>query len=391
MTETVKGAHQSVPIDVRPPSRVPSRTGSRPQSRSRAPSRSERPGTQGVASPQRALSPTGRTDRSRAHSQTPSKVPLPSSPGGGSFSYVPLHLGSPPKSRAPTNASGSVAGGAQPAAARAMSPLGNGSRKAGSQNPLSISRSAAPSKHSESITSPKSPTRLHPLTDILRDKLDNPSQKARSRSGRSTQSHRTVDTHDPPTITVQVTPNGALDRTDGRSGRSKPSAAPQGGGSRATSRVSKRSALSRERSRKPDEEDDEEWGLDDQMKSLVMHDNPSREQITEIDLTRTPRTSYTTFTTPSAVAGEVNASHFHDEELCILLHTADNTTHDVVKKVLHKGVKDRVKKLGVDHQREVRCRDSREIVPCLKVITARNCAQTSSTRRASSGSEGCYC
>lgn len=59
-------------------------------------------------------------------------------------------------------------------------------------------------------------------------------------------------------------------------------------------------------------------------------------------------------TTPSVLAGEVHASHFHDEELCILLHAADNpTTHDVVKKVLHKGVKDRVKRLGLDHQREV--------------------------------------
>ena len=106
------------------------------------------------------------------------------------------------------------------------------------------------------------------------------------------------------------------------------------------------------------EEDFDDWGVEDQMKSLVMHDNPSRDQVTEIDLTRTPRTSYTAFTTPSVLAGEVSASHFHDEELCILLHAADNpTTHDVVKKVLRKGVKDRVKKLGLDHQHEVCLRE----------------------------------
>jgi hypothetical protein len=287
-----------------------------------------------------------------------------------------------------------VAGGPQSAAGRPMSPLGNGSRKAGTQKPLSISRSAAPSRQSENIASLKSPTRLHPLTDILREKLDTPSQKARSRSGMSVQSHRTADTHDPPTITVQVTPNGNLDHADGRSGRSRQPTVPQGGGSRTPSRVSKRSALAKELSRKPDEEDDDEWGMEDQMKSLVMHDNPSRERVTEIDLTRTPRTSYTAFTTPSVLAGEVSASHFHDEELCILLHAADNpTTHDVVKKALRKGVKDRVKKLGLDHQREVRCRGSLEISSRFNCeFIARNRTQASSTRRTSpSGTEGCHC
>ncbi len=79
-------------------------------------------------------------------------------------------------------------------------------------------------------------------------------------------------------------------------------------------------------------------------------------EITEIDLTRTPRSAFTALTTPSALAGEVNASHFHDEELCILLHAADNeNTHEIVRKVLRKGVRERVRKLGLDHQREACC------------------------------------
>lgn len=235
--------------------------------------------------------------------------------------------------------------------ARAMSPLANGNRKPQSQNPLSAPRNGAPSKQSESIASPKSPTRLHPLTDLLREK--EPSQKTRSQSAMSMHSHRTATTNDPPTVTVQVTPNGALNSTGPRSGKTKLSAPPADAGhSRSGSRVSKRSGLSKETSRRTEDDDDD--GYNSQMKSLVMHDNPSRDVVTEIDLTRTPRTSYTAFTTPSVLAHEVNASHFHDEELCILLHAADSpTTHDVVRKVLRKGVRDRVNRLGLDQQREV--------------------------------------
>lgn len=251
-----------------------------------------------------------------------------------------------------------------------MSPLGNGNRKAPSQNPLSTSRSAAPSKHSESITSPKSPTRLHPLTDMLREK-DAASQKTRSQSGMSVHSHRTTGTNEPPTITVQVTPTGQLDSTSARPRQSKLSAAPPAGAghSRSNSRVSKRSGLSKETSRRTEnDDDDDDYDYDNQNKSLVMHDyhghghahghnhshSRGHDVVTEIDLTRTPRTSYTAYTTPSVLAHEVNASHFHDEELCILLHAADNpATHDVVRQVLRRGVRERVKRLGLDHQREV--------------------------------------
>lgn len=200
--------------------------------------------------------------------------------------------------------------------------------------------------------SAKSPTRLHPLTDILRENTGTPG-KTRSRAGGSEQSFRTGPSEKPPTITVQVTGNSqAHSSTPSKQRSAAPPASAKRGHSRAPSNLS-RSALGKEPTQ-GDDYDDEEDDYNDQMKSLVMHDNPSREHVTEIDLTRTPRTSYTAYTTPSVLAGEINASHFHDEELCVLLHAADNqSTHDVVKKVLRKGVRDRVKKLGLDHQREV--------------------------------------
>lgn len=213
---------------------------------------------------------------------------------------------------------------------------------------------------------------------MLREK--EASQKAPSQSAVSERSHRTTATNTrQPAATIQVTHNpGSM---DGRSARSKLTAAPVGGHSRTGSRVSKRSGLSKEQSRRDDSDDDQ---LDSQMKSLVMHDNPSRDMVTEIDLTRTPRTSYTAFTTPSVLAHEVSASHFHDEELCILLHAADNpATHDVVRKVLRKGVKDRVGKLGLDHQREVRCNFRRFLFLILthhSILSVGSCSQASSRR-----------
>ena len=86
-------------------------------------------------------------------SQTPSKVPLPNLPTGGCF-LVPLRLRSHPKSLA--------------ACFRWWAPdesLGKWWR----QDSL-LPHSTAPSKPSESITSSKSPARLHP--DILWEKLN---------------------------------------------------------------------------------------------------------------------------------------------------------------------------------------------------------------------------
>ncbi|KAG0693304.1 hypothetical protein DFH29DRAFT_964675 [Suillus ampliporus] len=61
------------------------------------------------------------------------------------------------------------------------------------------------------------------------------------------------------------------------------------------------------------------------------------------------RTSYA----PSALEPEIVNSHFHDMDLCILLHQMDdNTTHEVVKKALRKALRQRVKKLGLKYDPE---------------------------------------
>lgn len=63
------------------------------------------------------------------------------------------------------------------------------------------------------------------------------------------------------------------------------------------------------------------------------------------------RTSYA----PSALEPEVINSHFHDMDLCILLHQMDDShTHEVVKKALRKAVRQRVKRLGMKYDAEVR-------------------------------------
>jgi hypothetical protein len=63
------------------------------------------------------------------------------------------------------------------------------------------------------------------------------------------------------------------------------------------------------------------------------------------------RTSYA----PSALEPEIVDSHFHDMDLCILLHQMDdNTTHEVVKKALRKALRQRVKKLGMKYDQDVR-------------------------------------
>ena len=62
------------------------------------------------------------------------------------------------------------------------------------------------------------------------------------------------------------------------------------------------------------------------------------------------RTSYA----PSTLETEIVHSHFHDMDLCILLHQMDDpTTHEVVKGALRKAVRQRVKKLGMKYDVEV--------------------------------------
>ena len=64
---------------------------------------------------------------------------------------------------------------------------------------------------------------------------------------------------------------------------------------------------------------------------------------------RTPRTSIA----PSLLAEEIKRSNFHDEDLCILLHAADDPTqHDIVRKALRKAVAARIRKLGYKSDKE---------------------------------------
>ena len=63
------------------------------------------------------------------------------------------------------------------------------------------------------------------------------------------------------------------------------------------------------------------------------------------------RTSYAA--PPSNLEPDVVNSHFHDMDLCILLHQMDDySTHEVVKKALRKAVRQRVKKLGMKYDNE---------------------------------------
>ena len=73
-----------------------------------------------------------------------------------------------------------------------------------------------------------------------------------------------------------------------------------------------------------------------------------------LDIPRT-RTSYALSTmAPSALEPEVQNSHFHDMELCQLLHALDQPMGEPVKKAVRKAVRARVKKLGMKYDNEVR-------------------------------------
>ncbi|CCM05715.1 uncharacterized protein FIBRA_07947 [Fibroporia radiculosa] len=65
------------------------------------------------------------------------------------------------------------------------------------------------------------------------------------------------------------------------------------------------------------------------------------------------RTSYAPSTmAPSALEPEIQHSHFHDMELCQLLHALDQTMGEPVKKAVRKAVRARVKKLGMKNDNE---------------------------------------
>ena len=71
---------------------------------------------------------------------------------------------------------------------------------------------------------------------------------------------------------------------------------------------------------------------------------------------KTPRTSYAA----TSVLEPNQFSHYHDMNLCILLHQLDDPSqHEVVKKAVRKAVKSRVKQLGMKYDNEVRSLFSR--------------------------------
>ena len=74
------------------------------------------------------------------------------------------------------------------------------------------------------------------------------------------------------------------------------------------------------------------------------------EEMVRTILSRTPRTSMA----PSALEPDIHNSHFHDMELCELLHSLEAPNlPEVVKKAVRKAVRARVKKLGMKSDNEV--------------------------------------
>ncbi|CAE6337763.1 unnamed protein product, partial [Rhizoctonia solani] len=69
-----------------------------------------------------------------------------------------------------------------------------------------------------------------------------------------------------------------------------------------------------------------------------------------LEVLKTPRTSYTV--SPSVLADEVSRTHYHDEDLCILLHAAeDPNQHEVIRKAVRKAAKMRINRLGIEDER----------------------------------------
>jgi hypothetical protein len=80
--------------------------------------------------------------------------------------------------------------------------------------------------------------------------------------------------------------------------------------------------------------------------------NQEEQRIVHETLSKTPRTSYYA---ASTLEPEMFNSRYHDMDLCILLHQEnDPTVHDVVKRALRKAIHQRMKRLGMNHDREVR-------------------------------------
>lgn len=81
--------------------------------------------------------------------------------------------------------------------------------------------------------------------------------------------------------------------------------------------------------------------------------NAEEEDIVKATLRRSMQTPRTSMYEPSTLGTEVVNSHFHDMDLCVLLHQeSDPNVHDIVKKALRKAIRQRVKKLGMKADNE---------------------------------------
>ncbi|KAI0036853.1 hypothetical protein K488DRAFT_81599 [Vararia minispora EC-137] len=81
-------------------------------------------------------------------------------------------------------------------------------------------------------------------------------------------------------------------------------------------------------------------------------DDDEQEMIREILRRGGPATNRTSYAATS-VLEPTHVSHFHDMDLCILLHQLDDPmAHEVVKKAVKKAVKTRVKQLGLKYDNE---------------------------------------
>ncbi|KAG2047332.1 hypothetical protein BDR06DRAFT_976814 [Suillus hirtellus] len=93
------------------------------------------------------------------------------------------------------------------------------------------------------------------------------------------------------------------------------------------------------------EEDDRVTPMPSHPHSLSFSLNQAEEELVAKALAER-NTGNRTLYAPSTLEPEIVDSHFHDMDLCILLHQMDNnTTHEVVKKVLQKALRQHVKKL----------------------------------------------
>lgn len=85
--------------------------------------------------------------------------------------------------------------------------------------------------------------------------------------------------------------------------------------------------------------------------------NTEEQQIVDNFLMRPSgtRTSYApSAAAPSMLEPEIQNTHFHDAQLCELLHALDQPMAEPVKRAIRKAVRARVKKLGMKYDNEVR-------------------------------------